>query len=529
MSSISDIVAHRRTFAIISHPDAGKTTLTEKLLWYGGAIHEAGMVRAKRGRRAATSDWMKIEQQRGISVTSSVMSFEHDGNQMNLVDTPGHEDFCEDTFRALAAVDSAVVLIDGAKGVEPQTLRLMEVCRMRRTPVITFINKCDRDIRDPLELFDEIEKQLGPRVVPMTLPVGSGVSFKGVYSFNEQSFHSFAEFAGGSGEIKGTTGVTQMALDDPRLDEIAGHEAANLRDLTELVKGACEEFDMDRYLRQEITPVFFGSALYNFGVKHLLDAIVKIAPAPQPHVADTRVVEADEDRFSGFVFKIQANMDPKHRDRLAFVRVCSGKFLRGEKVHHVQSGREVRLASPTTFVAQDRSLVDEAFSGDIVGIHDPGIFAIGDTLTDGEKLRFEGIPEFSPEFFSRVICTNPLRNKQLQKGLEELTQEGAAQVFQPFSGPHLYLGVVGRLQFDVIQFRLSEEYQAECRFEPMSIWQARWVVGAEDAVHQFREENLFDCAVDRHGGLVYLPSHEFKLRLMQEKHPELQFLDARRN
>jgi len=528
MSSLTETVSHRRTFAIISHPDAGKTTLTEKLLWYGGAIHEAGMVRAKKGRRAATSDWMKIEQQRGISVTSSVMSFEHEGHQMNLVDTPGHEDFCEDTFRALAAVDSAVVLIDGAKGVEPQTLKLMDVCRLRRTPVITFINKCDRDIRDPLELFDEIEKLLGPKVVPMTLPVGSGVSFKGVYSFHDQSFHSFAEYAKGDGEIRGTTGIHKIALDDPRLDEIAGREAGKLRDLTELVSGACESFDAKRYLDQEITPVFFGSALYNFGVKHLLDAIVNLAPAPQLRDSDVRVVEPDEEKFSGFIFKIQANMDPKHRDRLAFVRVCSGKFLRGEKVLHVRTGREVRLASPTTFVAQDRSLVDEAFSGDIVGIHDPGIFAIGDTLTSGEKLQFEGIPEFSPEFFARVLSTNPQRTKQLQKGLEQLTQEGAAQVFQPFSGPHQVLGVVGRLQFEVIQFRLAEEYQAECRFEPMSIWQGRWVTGPEEDVHTFREQNIFDCAQDRHGALVYLPSHEFKMHLMQEKYPTLEFRGARK-
>jgi len=527
--SITEIVARRRTFAIISHPDAGKTTLTEKLLWYGGAIHEAGMVRAKKGRKAATSDWMKIEQQRGISVTSSVMSFPHDGHHMNLVDTPGHEDFCEDTFRALAAVDSAVILIDGAKGVEPQTLKLMDVCRLRRTPVITFVNKCDRDIRDPLELFDEIEKMLGPKVVPMTLPVGSGVSFKGVYSFFDESFHSFAEHDSEASDQKGTTGIYKMDLADSKLEELAGErEAGNIRDLTDLVSGACEPFDLQRYLDQDITPVFFGSAMHNFGVKHLLDALVRLAPAPGERESDKRVVKADEDKFTGFVFKIQANMDPKHRDRLAFVRVCSGKFLRGEKVLHVRSGRDVRLASPTTFVAQDRSLVDEAYSGDIVGIHDPGMFAIGDTLTGGEKLQFEGIPEFSPEHFARAISTNPLRTKQLLKGLEQLTQEGAAQIFQPFSGPHMLLGVVGRLQFEVIQFRLSEEYSAECRFEPLSIWQARWVTGPDKDVQAFREQNLFDCAQDRHGDLVYLPSHEFKVRLMQEKYPDLEFRGARK-
>ncbi|HNY32369.1 MAG TPA: peptide chain release factor 3 [Fibrobacteria bacterium] len=526
--SLSEIVQKRRTFAIISHPDAGKTTLTEKLLWYGGAIREAGMVRAKRGRKAATSDWMEIERQRGISVTSSVMSFPHDGHHMNLVDTPGHEDFCEDTFRALAAVDSAVVLIDGAKGVEPQTLRLMEVCRMRRTPVITFINKCDRDIRDPLELFDEIEQSLGLPCVPLTLPCGSGVRFRGVYSLVDNAFHSFSERKADD-EDRTERGIHRFGLSDPELDRLGGErEAAKLRELAEFVTGAMPGLDRDAYLEGRQTPVFFGSALHLFGVKHLLDALVSIAPAPTRRASDKREVKADEDTFTGFVFKIQANMDPKHRDRMAFVRVCSGKFVRGEKVTHVSSGREIRMAAPTTFVAQDRSLVDEAFSGDIVGIHDPGVFRIGDTLTGGEKLLFEGIPEFSPEHFARVVSKNPLRSKQLAQGLEQLTQEGAAQVFTPFSGPHQLLGVVGRLQFDVIQFRLSGEYGAECVFEPVSVWASRWVVGDEEKVRLFKEQNLFDCAMDRHGGLVYLPSHEFKVRLMQEKWPDLKFESARR-
>ena len=526
--SLSDIVSRRRTFAIISHPDAGKTTLTEKLLWYGGAIREAGMVRAKKGRRAATSDWMEIERQRGISVTSSVMSFPHDGHHMNLVDTPGHEDFCEDTFRALAAVDSAVVLIDGAKGVEPQTLRLMEVCRMRKTPVITFINKCDRDIRDPLELFDEIEQSLGLPCAPQTLPCGSGVSFRGVYSLADQAFHSFSE-RNQDEEDRTERGIHRFALDSSELDRLGGErEAGRLRELAEFAQGAMPALDRDAYLSGAQTPVFFGSALFLFGVRHLLDALVSVAPAPGRRESDKRTVLADEDAFSGFVFKIQANMDPKHRDRMAFVRVCSGKFVRGEKVTHVSSGREIRMAAPTTFVAQDRSLVDEAFSGDIVGIHDPGVFRIGDTLTSGEKLQFEGIPEFSPEHFARVVSKNPLRSKQLAQGLEQLTQEGAAQVFSPFSGPHQILGVVGRLQFDVIQFRLSGEYGAECAFEPVSVWAARWVVGDEEQVKLFKDQNLFDCATDRHGGLVYLPSHEFKARLMQEKWPDLHFEAARR-
>jgi len=526
--SIAEIVSRRRTFAIISHPDAGKTTLTEKLLWYGGAIREAGMVRAKKGRKAATSDWMEIERQRGISVTSSVMSFPHDGHHMNLVDTPGHEDFCEDTFRALAAVDSAVVLIDGAKGVEPQTLRLMEVCRLRRTPVITFINKCDRDIRDPLELFDEIEQSLGLPCVPFTLPCGSGVSFRGVYSLADKAFHSFAERSQDE-EDRTERGIHRFDLDSPELDRLGGErEAGKLRELAEFVTGAMPGFDARAYLAGEQTPVFFGSALHLFGVRHLLDALVSIAPAPSRRASDKREVVASEESFTGFVFKIQANMDPKHRDRMAFVRVCSGKFVRGEKVTHVASGREIRMAAPTTFVAQDRSLVDEAFSGDIVGIHDPGVFRIGDTLTGGEKLQFEGIPEFSPEHFARVLSKNPLRAKQLSQGLEQLTQEGAAQVFTPFSGPHQILGVVGRLQFDVIQFRLSGEYGAECVFEPVTVWGCRWVTGDEEKVRLFREQNIFDCATDRHGGLVYLPSHEFKVRLMQEKWPDLKFESQRR-
>jgi len=526
--TLAETVSRRRTFAIISHPDAGKTTLTEKLLWYGGAIREAGMVRAKRGRKAATSDWMEIERQRGISVTSSVMSFPHDGHHLNLVDTPGHEDFCEDTFRALAAVDSAVVLIDGAKGVEPQTLRLMEVCRMRKTPVMTFINKCDRDIRDPLELFDEIEQSLGLPCVPQTLPCGSGVSFRGVYSLRDGAFHSFSERSQDE-QDRTERGIHRFPLESAQLDQLGGErEAGRLRELAAFATGAMPEFDRDAYLRGEQTPVFFGSALHLFGVRHLLDALVSIAPAPDHRESDKRTVWATEDAFTGFVFKIQANMDPKHRDRMAFVRVCSGKFVRGERVTHVASGREIRLAAPTTFVAQDRSLVDEAWSGDIVGIHDPGVFRIGDTLTSGEKLQFEGIPEFSPEHFARVLSKNPLRSKQLAQGLEQLTQEGAAQIFTPFSGPHQILGVVGRLQFDVIQFRLSGEYGAECAFEPVPVWAARWVTGDEDSVKLFKEQNLFDCAVDRHGGLVYLPSHEFKLRLVKEKWPKLAFEAARR-
>jgi len=526
--SLAETVARRRTFAIISHPDAGKTTLTEKLLWYGGAIREAGMVRAKKGRKAATSDWMEIERQRGISVTSSVMSFPHNGHHMNLVDTPGHEDFCEDTFRALAAVDSAVVLIDGAKGVEPQTLRLMEVCRMRKTPVITFVNKCDRDIRDPLDLFDEIESSLGLPCVPFTLPCGSGVRFRGVYSLLDNAFHSFSERIQDE-EDRTERGIHRFPIESPELDRLGGErEAGHLRELAAFARGAMPAFDRDAYLAGEQTPVFFGSALHLFGVKHLLDALVSIAPAPSRRASDKREVLASEDAFTGFVFKIQANMDPKHRDRMAFVRVCSGKFVRGEKVTHVASGREIRMAAPTTFVAQDRSLVDEAFSGDIVGIHDPGVFRIGDTLTAGEKIQFEGIPEFSPEHFARVLSKNPLRAKQLAQGLEQLTQEGAAQVFTPFSGPHQILGVVGRLQFDVIQFRLSGEYGAECAFEPVTVWAARWVVGDEEKLKLFREQNIFDCATDRHGGLVYLPSHEFKVRLMQEKWPDLRFEAARR-
>lgn len=534
--TLEEEILRRRTFAIVSHPDAGKTTITEKFLWFGGAIREAGHVRAKTGKKFTTSDWMKIEQQRGISVSSSVLSFPYGGCQINLVDTPGHQDFSEDTYRALTAVDSALVLIDSAKGVEVQTMKLMEVCRMRKTPITVFMNKMDRDALDPLALMDEVERVLGVQCAPRTLPIGSGKAFQGVYSFIDDTVHLFrpdeeenatagaTKPAGHQGNIRKVSGIH-----DPKLDEwFDARSLREFRDQAELALGAMPEFDHEKYLRGEQAPVYFGSGIANFGVKHLLDSFVAVAPPPLPRVARERTVQATEPKFTGFVFKIQANTDPKHRDRIAFVRICSGKFERGGRVTHVRTGRPVRLAAPTSMMANDREVLETAYAGDIIGIHDPGLYSISDTLSESELINFEGIPDFAPEHFSKVYLTDPLKSKQLQQGLRQLSEEGATQLFYPLSGPIPVLGVVGVLQFDVIKFRIEEEYGAKCRFEGANIWQARWVSADADAesaaeLAAFRAEHVFDLSIDKADHLVYLCPNEFRLQTVQKNYPKLRF------
>lgn len=515
---MTEEILKRRTFAIVSHPDAGKTTITEKFLWYGKVIREAGHVRAKSNKKFTTSDWMKIEQQRGISVSSSVLSFPYKGCQINLVDTPGHQDFSEDTFRALTAVDSALILIDAAKGVEPQTIKLMEVCAMRKTPVTVFMNKLDRDALDPVALMDEVERILGLKCSPMTLPIGSGKMFQGVYSFIDDSVHFFNPEAD-EVEIRKVDGT-----DDPRLDEwFNAKYLAEFRDQADLVRGAMEPFDHARYLKGELSPVYFGSAINNFGISQLLDNFVANAPPPMPREAEQRIVVATEPHFTGFVFKIQANTDPKHRDRIAFVRVCSGKFVRGAKVLHCRTGRQVRLAAPSTFLAQDKTVVDEAYAGDIIGIHDPGTYNISDTLSEVENLKFLGIPDFAPEHFSRVYLEDPLRSKQLSQGLKQLSEEGATQLFSPINSPIPVLGVVGVLQFDVIKFRLEEEYNARCRLESAPVFAARWLSGEEASVADFKAQNSHDLATDKGGNLVYLCPNEYRLSTMEKNFPKVVF------
>ncbi len=511
-------IRKRRTFAIVSHPDAGKTTITEKFLWYGNVIREAGHVRAKANKKFTTSDWMKIEQQRGISVSSSVLSFPYEGCQINLVDTPGHQDFCEDTYRALTAVDSVLVLLDSAKGVEPQTIKLMEVCRMRRSPVTVFMNKFDRDSLDPVTLMDQVEEILGLHCAPMTFPIGNGRDFKGVYAFFDQTVHFY--LPGEEGErIEKVEGIH-----DPRLDEwFEERPLREFREQAELVQGASEPFQLEKYLKGDQSPVYFGSGINNFGVKHLLDSFVRYAPSPMPRQALQRTVEASEGKFTGFVFKIQANTDPKHRDRVAFVRICSGRFERGAKVLHCRTGRQVRLAAPSTLMANDKTIVEEAYAGDIIGIHDPGLYNISDTLSETEKLDFLGIPDFAPEFFARVYLEDPLRSKQLAQGLKQLSEEGATQLFHPLQSPVPVLGVVGVLQFEVIKFRLEEEYNARCRLESVSIHAARWLSGDDGELASFKSQNAHDMAVDKRGNSVYLCPNEYRLELMQKNFKGLKF------
>ena len=521
MSKLAHEIARRRTFAIISHPDAGKTTLTEKLLWFGGAIQVAGEVRARKAARHATSDWMELEKQRGISVTSSVMQFPYREHMVNLLDTPGHEDFSEDTYRTLTAVDSATMVIDSVNGVEAQTIKLLGVCRLRATPIITFINKLDREGRAPIDLLDEIEDVLKIQCAPMTWPIGMGKSFRGVYDLYDDCVYFFDPQA-----EKGTSRTIER-LDNPELDELLGYQAAELRAEVELVKGASHTFDKDAYLAGKQTPVFFGSAINNFGVQSLLDAIVDLSPAPQHRPAATRQVEPLEPKFSGFVFKIQANMDPKHRDRIAFVRVCSGHYTRGIKLKQLSTGKTLAVNNAITFMAQDRSTTDEAWPGDILGIPNHGTVVLGDSFTEGEDLKFTGIPCFAPEHFRRAQIRNPMKMKQLQKGLQQLAEEGATQLFKPLGSNDLILGAVGMLQFDVVAHRLEFEYGVDCFFEPVNVATARWLRGSDIALKALEDRAGANLALDGAGDYVYLAPNRVNLQMAQERHPEITFLETR--
>ena len=522
--SLNEEMRRRRTFAIISHPDAGKTTLTEKLLLFGGAIQQAGTVKGRKADRHATSDWMELEKQRGISVTTSVMQFPYGGRIVNLLDTPGHEDFSEDTYRTLTAVDSALMVIDSAKGVEARTIKLMEVCRLRDTPIMTFINKLDREGREPIDLLDEVESVLNIQCAPITWPIGMGKQFKGVFHLYNNSIHVFSSTHGGA--IK--EGEVIHGLDNPRLSELFGSLVDDLRDEIELVRGASHQFDQQAYLRGELTPVFFGSAINNFGMKELLDAFVEYAPAPLPRATLTRVVHADEEKLTGFVFKIQANMDPSHRDRIAFMRICSGSFHRGMKLRHVRIGRDVQISNAITFMARDRDHAEQAWPGDIIGLHNHGTIRIGDTFTQGEDLKFVGIPNFSPELFRRVVLRDPLRMKALQKGVDQLSEEGATQVFRPLASNDVILGAVGVLQFDVVAHRLKDEYNVECSFENVQVATARWVDSDnEKKLEEFRKKAYDHLALDAGGALTYIAPTRVNLELTIERWPDIEFLATR--
>ncbi|MFW5658016.1 MAG: peptide chain release factor 3 [Bacteroidota bacterium] len=518
--NLLDEIKRIRTFAIISHPDAGKTTLTEKLLLFGGAINVAGAVKSNKIRKTATSDFMEIERQRGISVATSVMGFEYKGKKINILDTPGHEDFAEDTYRTLTAVDSVIIVIDAAKGVETQTRRLMEVCRMRKTPVIVFVNKLDREGQDPFDLLDEIENELQIQVCPLSWPAGMGGSFKGVYNLFERKFNRFIDLD------KQRVGLSQEIKDlkDPELVSFLGkHHERMLADL-ELVEGVYPAFDRKEYLRGKLAPVFFGSALNNFGVQDLLDCFIYIAPSPGKYETLERPIDAVESKFTGFVFKIHANMDPNHRDRIAFVRICSGAFERNKNYLHVRSGKKIKFSNPTTFMAEKKSVIDQAFPGDVIGLHDTGNFKIGDTLTEGEELHFKGIPSFSPEQFRYVENADPLKYKQLAKGLEQLTDEGVAQLFVNKSNGRKIIGTVGALQFDVIQYRLLHEYGASCRYEILPMHKACWIESEDQAqLEDFRKRKFNNIALDKEGREVFLAESPYLLDLAQQNFPNIKF------
>ncbi|NTU59991.1 MAG: peptide chain release factor 3 [Deltaproteobacteria bacterium] len=521
---LAEEIARRRTFAIISHPDAGKTTLTEKLLLYGGAIHLAGAVKARRASRHATSDWMELEKQRGISITTSVMQFEYEGFKINILDTPGHQDFSEDTYRTLTAADAAVMLIDCAKGVEAQTKKLFKVCRMRGIPIFTFVNKLDREGRPPLELLTEIEDVLGIAACPVNWPLGMGKSFRGVYDLHKKSLHLFE--AGEHGQRK--VGASVAGPHDPAIAGLLGeYDYKSFLGEIELLEGAGETLDMTRVGAGNLTPVFFGSAMTNFGVEPFLADFLQMAPPPGFREAKHGLVEPEDPRFSGFIFKIQANMNPQHRDRVAFLRVCSGHFQRGMKVRHVREEREITLALPLQFMAQERVLVEEAFPGDVVGLHDRGTFHIGDALCEGDAIEFEGIPHFSPEHFARVRVKNALKSKQLQKGLQQLSEEGAIQVFrQPYGDKDAIVGAVGVLQFDVLKFRLESEYGATVQLETLPYELARWVTGEGlDARAIDRDSSTLWCE-DRHEHPVILFKSEWAFNWLAEKNPKVEFRDT---
>ncbi|KAB7772173.1 peptide chain release factor 3 [Xanthomonas maliensis] len=525
MSEVTTEAARRRTFAIISHPDAGKTTLTEKLLLFGGAIQMAGSVKGRKAARHATSDWMALEKERGISVTSSVMQFPYEGKIVNLLDTPGHADFGEDTYRVLTAVDSALMVIDVAKGVEERTIKLMEVCRLRDTPIMTFINKLDREGKNPIELLDEVETVLGIQCAPVTWPIGMGQRLKGVVHLITGEVHLYEP----GRNFTRQDSTIFPSLDAAGLEEKIGAQMlAELRDELELVQGASNPFDLQAYRAGQQTPVFFGSGVNNFGVQPLLDFFVEHAPPPQPRQTTGRAVEPVEPKLSGFVFKIQANMDPQHRDRVAFMRVCSGKFTAGMKTLHVRSGKELKLANALTFMASDREIAAEAWPGDVIGIHNHGTISIGDTFTEGESLSFTGIPNFAPELFRRARLRDPLKLKQLQKGLAQLSEEGATQFFRPLMSNDLILGAVGVLQFDVVAYRLKDEYGVDAIFEPVSVTTARWVhCDNAKKLEEFREKNAGNLGLDAAGQLVYLAPTRVNLQLAQERAPDVRFSATR--
>ncbi len=520
-TSLNEEIAKRRTFAIISHPDAGKTTLTEKLLLFGGAIQTAGAVKSNKIKKTATSDFMEIEKQRGISVATSVMAFRYRGLQINLLDTPGHKDFAEDTYRTLSAVDSVILVIDCANGVEEQTEKLMSVCRMRNTPVIIFINKMDREGRDAFDLLDELEQKLGLRVRPLSWPIGIGATFKGVYNIYEKNLNLF--------EASKTQIVREVVsvkdLTDAALDARVGERGAEqLRQDIDLVEGVYDPFDAQRYLSGEVAPVFFGSALNNFGVQELLDSFIEISPSPQGRVTDKRAVEPVEDKFSGFVFKIHANLDPRHRDRIAFLRIVSGCFQRNQFYYHVRSEKSLRFSNPTSFMASEKNVIDEAYPGDVVGLYDTGNFKIGDTLTEGEKMNYQGVPSFSPEIFRELINNDPMKTKQLEKGIQQLTEEGVAQLFIQQPGSRKIVGTVGELQFEVIQYRLKHEYGASCSFMPLQMFKACWITSDNKSrLDEFIRVKSGNIAFDKDENMVYLAESPFLLKMAEQNYPEIQF------
>lgn len=524
MTDLTQQIAQRRTFAIISHPDAGKTTLTEKLLLYGGAIQLAGTVKGRKAARHATSDWMELEKQRGISVTTSVMQFPYQGRILNLLDTPGHEDFSEDTYRTLTAVDSALMVIDAAKGVEARTIKLLEVCRLRHTPILTFINKLDRECREPIELLDEIESILKIRCAPITWPIGKGRQFKGIYHLLEDTIYLYQpgqnQRAQEAEKIEG--------MHNPLLDEMLGTQAEEFREEMTLVKGASHEFDLTAYLEGKLTPVFFGSAINNFGVQELLRAFVDYAPAPLLRETDQREIQPEEESFSGFVFKIQANMDPAHRDRIAFLRVCSGQYKKGMKLYQVRLGREVQINHTVTFMAGERENIVEAWPGDIIGLYNHGTIQIGDAFSQGEAIKFTGIPNFAPELFRLVRLKDPLKSKALLKGLVQLSEEGATQIFRPLNSNNLILGAVGVLQFDVVAYRLKHEYNVECAYENVSVVSARWIY-CEDKkmLENFRTKAFDHLALDGSDQLTYLAPTHVNLNLTMERWPDIEFKETR--
>lgn len=522
MTELTQEIRRRMTFAIISHPDAGKTTITEKLLLFGGAIHIAGAVKSNKSSRAAVSDFMKMEQERGISISTSVMGFEYRNRKVNLLDTPGHADFSEDTYRGLSAVDSALMVIDSVKGVEERTKQLCVVCRMRATPIATFINKLDREGKDPMELLDEVERELVMEVRPITWPVGQGKLFKGVYNLVENRLYLFRP----GEEMLPTDTVAIKGVDDPELDVRVGASLARkLRDDVAMLQGVYPPFDKEEYVAGRTTPVFFGSALNNFGVQELLDNLIDLAPYPTPKAAEEREIAPEEPKFSGFVFKIHANMNPKHRDRIAFLRIVSGKFERNKMYYHVRSGKSFRTANPTAFMSQDREIIDEAWPGDIIGLHDTGTFKIGDTLTEGEAVNFRGIPSFSPQIFRHIMNADPLREKQYHKGLDQLAEEGVVQIFsKPHQPNQRVLGVVGQLQLEVLQSRLENEYNAACKYEPIDVSIAHWITADDPKIlKDFVDANSRRILVDIRGNFVYVAESEWSLNRVQEKNPSIRF------